>query len=105
MFPRFSILYRIDAFSTYLLTSSSSSSSISTPTILTILWKHVTFLFCSRVSNLQPDSLQRIIDRIQTLTLHTASQFDFNAATRPSTSLSVDLDETPRVVSIEFLDT
>lgn len=117
-------LRRIDAFSTYLHSfswnstsnasssnasssnasssnpsSNTSSSSIAAPTILTILWKHVTFLFCSRVSTLQPASLQQIIDRIQALTLHTAPQFDFSAATRPSTSLSVDLDEAPRVVS------
>lgn len=57
-------------------------------------------MFCSRVANLQKDSLQPIIERIQTLTFHTAPQFDLNAATRPSTSLSVDLDETPRVVSL-----
>ena len=86
---------RVDSFATYLL---SAPAPLTSPLILTILWKHVIFSFCSTATDPQDKATVSTIERIRILTLYTATQFDLGATTRPSTSLSLDLDETPRVV-------
>ena len=56
------------------------------------------YSFCSTATDPQDKATVSTIERIRILTLYTATQFDLGATTRPSTSLSLDLDETPRVV-------